>query len=88
MKKALSLIAMVAVLGLVAAAWARSEVRNPELGAPALYDQVWLYGSDKPSVVARIVNGGGAVMPAWQGRLDPTTIKALTVYVHSLGGGQ
>jgi cytochrome c oxidase cbb3-type subunit III len=61
---------------------------NPELGAPALYDKVWLYGDDKASVVSRIVNGGGAVMPAWQGRLDPTTIKALTVYVHSLGGGQ
>ncbi|WP_016921890.1 cytochrome-c oxidase, cbb3-type subunit III [Methylocystis parvus] len=61
---------------------------NPEMGAPALYDQVWLYGSDKPSVVARIVNGGGAVMPAWKDRLDDTTIKALAVYVHSLGGGQ
>ena len=32
--------------------------------------------------------GGGNVMPAWNGRLDETTIKALTVYVHSLGGGQ
>jgi len=27
-------------------------------------------------------------MPAWSGRLDPVTIKALTVYVGSLGGGQ
>jgi len=27
-------------------------------------------------------------MPAWVGRLDPVTIKALTVYVHSLGGGK
>ena len=24
----------------------------------------------------------------WVGRLDPSTIKALTVYVHSLGGGK
>ncbi|MCC3246837.1 cytochrome-c oxidase, cbb3-type subunit III [Methylocystis sp. WRRC1] len=61
---------------------------NPEMGAPALYDQVWLYGSDKPSIVARITNGGGGVMPAWKDKLDETTIKALTVYVHSLGGGQ
>ncbi len=61
---------------------------NPEMGAPALYDQVWLYGADKPTIVARIANGGGAVMPAWKGRLDDTTIKALAVYVHSLGGGQ
>jgi cytochrome c oxidase cbb3-type subunit 3 len=27
-------------------------------------------------------------MPAWEGRLDPTTIKAMAVYVHSLGGGK
>lgn len=61
---------------------------NAEIGAPNLVDAIWLYGSDKPSVVARIVNGGGGVMPAWQDRLDDTTVKALTVYVHSLGGGQ
>jgi cytochrome c oxidase cbb3-type subunit III len=28
------------------------------------------------------------VMPAWAGRLDPVTIKALAYYVHSLGGGE
>jgi cytochrome c oxidase cbb3-type subunit III len=28
------------------------------------------------------------MMPAWTGRLDPSTIKAMAVYVHSLGGGQ
>jgi len=28
------------------------------------------------------------VMPAWEGRLDPVTIKSLTIYVHSLGGGK
>jgi cytochrome c oxidase cbb3-type subunit 3 len=27
-------------------------------------------------------------LPAWAGRLDENTIKKLTVYVHSLGGGQ
>jgi cytochrome c oxidase cbb3-type subunit 3 len=27
-------------------------------------------------------------MPAWGGRLSDPTIKALTVYVHSLGGGE
>ena len=61
---------------------------NTELGAPNLVDAIWLYGSDKPAIVNRIVNGGGGVMPAWKDRLDDTTIKALTVYVHSLGGGQ
>ena len=27
-------------------------------------------------------------MPAWTGRLDAETLKALAVYVHSLGGGK
>ena len=61
---------------------------NLELGAPNLTDGIWLYGSDRDSVIATITNGRGGIMPAWAGRLDPTTIKALTVYVHSLGGGK
>ena len=28
------------------------------------------------------------VMPTWEGKLDDNTVKMLTVYVHSLGGGQ
>ena len=27
-------------------------------------------------------------MPTWEGRLDPATVNALTVYVHTLGGGR
>jgi cytochrome c oxidase cbb3-type subunit 3 len=61
---------------------------NLELGAPNLTDKIWLYGSDEASIVETIANGRAGVMPAWTGRLDPTTIKALAVYVHSLGGGQ
>lgn len=61
---------------------------NAELGAPNLFDAIWLYGSDKTALVNRVANGGGGVMPAWQERLDETTIKALTVYVRSLGGGR
>jgi len=59
-----------------------------ELGAPNLSDAIWLYGADKPSVVDGIWNGRGGVMPAWAGRLDDVTIKALSVYVYSLGGGE
>jgi len=59
-----------------------------ELGAPNLSDAIWLYGADKPSVVDGIWNGRGGVMPGWAGRLDDVTIKALAVYVHSLGGGE
>ena len=61
---------------------------NQEMGAPNLTDQIWLYGSDEASIVETITNGRAGVMPAWTGRLDPVTIKALTVYVHSLGGGK
>lgn len=61
---------------------------NPELGAPNLSDAIWLYGAAKADIVKSIETGRGGVMPAWTGRLDESTIKKLTVYVHSLGGGQ
>lgn len=61
---------------------------NRDLGAPNLTDGIWLFGSSKPAVMASISTGRGGVMPAWAGRLDENTIKKLTVYVHSLGGGQ
>jgi cytochrome c oxidase cbb3-type subunit 3 len=59
-----------------------------ELGAPALNDQIWLYGGTKAEIIQQIHNPRHGVMPAWIDRLTPETIKALTVYVHSLGGGQ
>lgn len=61
---------------------------NRELGAPDLTDAIWLYGSSRDAVVESIRTGRGGQMPIWEGRLDPVTIKSLTVYVHSLGGGQ
>lgn len=61
---------------------------NQELGAPNLTDKIWLYAPDEATIVDVITNGRGGVMPAWVDRLDPVTIKALAVYVHSLGGGQ
>jgi cytochrome c oxidase cbb3-type subunit III len=61
---------------------------NRELGAPSLTSGIWLYSPDKQAIMDGITNGRGAVMPAWAGRLDPTTIKALTVYVYSFGGGE
>ncbi|MBA4219444.1 MAG: cytochrome-c oxidase, cbb3-type subunit III [Methylobacterium sp.] len=61
---------------------------NQELGAPNLTDAISLYGMDMASLTETIANSRNGVMPGWAGRLDETTIKALTVYVHSLGGGQ
>jgi cytochrome c oxidase cbb3-type subunit 3 len=59
-----------------------------EKGAPRLASHVHLKGDDKASVVAQISNPRMGVMPAWNTRLDPATIKSLTLYVHSLGGGE
>lgn len=61
---------------------------NRELGAPNLTDKIWLYGSDKQTIVQGITNGRGGVMPNWGTRLPEPTIKALTVFVHTLGGGE
>ena len=61
---------------------------NPELGAPNLTDKIWLYGSDEAALVETISNGRAGVMPSWEGRFDGATLKALAVYVHSLGGGK
>ncbi len=59
-----------------------------EKGAPRLASQVHLYGNDRATVVAQITTPRMGVMPAWNTRLDPATIKALALYVHSLGGGE
>jgi cytochrome c oxidase cbb3-type subunit 3 len=60
----------------------------PALGGPNLTDAEWLYGSDRATIHDQIVNGRGGVMPAWEGRLTPETIKAMAVYVHSNAGGR
>jgi cytochrome c oxidase cbb3-type subunit 3 len=60
---------------------------NQELGAANLTDSIWFYGSDKRTIVDGVERGRGGVMPAWDDRLSDPTIKALTVYVWSFGGG-
>ncbi|MDO5647560.1 cytochrome-c oxidase, cbb3-type subunit III [Paracoccus sp. (in: a-proteobacteria)] len=57
-------------------------------GAPALNDQVWLYGGDAATITRIIHEGPYGVMPAWSNRLTEAEIRALTVYVHGLGGGE
>ncbi len=61
---------------------------NRAYGAPNLTDNEWLYGPTREDIHDQIWNGRGGVMPTWGGRLSPETIKALAVYVHSLGGGE
>ncbi|MBI1329705.1 MAG: cytochrome-c oxidase, cbb3-type subunit III [Alphaproteobacteria bacterium] len=61
---------------------------NREFGAPNLTDADWLYGGSPQEISTQIYLGRGGVMPTWQGRLSPETIKSLAIYVHSLGGGE
>jgi cytochrome c oxidase cbb3-type subunit III len=61
---------------------------SQEFGAPNLTDGIWLYGNSIETIVETVTNGRQGLMPAWGARLDPVTLKALTVYVHSLGGGK
>jgi cytochrome c oxidase cbb3-type subunit III len=59
-----------------------------EFGAPNLTDGIWLYGGDVASIKTTITKARYGVMPRWDNRLDPVTIKMLAAYVHSLGGGE
>jgi cytochrome c oxidase cbb3-type subunit 3 len=61
---------------------------NKDLGAPALNNNIWLFKGGKEGIVAQVTKPKHGSMPAWSERLDETTIKMLTVYVHSLGGGK
>ena len=61
---------------------------NREVGAPNLTDGIWLYGSDKATIVQGLQQGRGGVMPVWEGRLSEPVIKALAVYVYGFGGGE
>lgn len=58
------------------------------MGAPNLTDNEWLYGGTAQAIRDQIWNGRGGVMPAWQDRLDPTTLKAVAVYIHANAGGR
>lgn len=58
------------------------------VGAPNIADAIWLYGDAREDVIETITNARYGVMPNWDTRLDEDTIKQLTIYVHSLGGGE
>ncbi|MFA6219769.1 MAG: cytochrome-c oxidase, cbb3-type subunit III [Erythrobacter sp.] len=61
---------------------------NRQFGAPRLNDAIWLRGSSAQAIRNQVLNPRMGAMPAWGERLDPVTVKMLTVYVHSLGGGE
>ena len=57
-------------------------------GAPNLTDADWLYGGDRATILRTINGPRYGVMPAWGERFDAATVRALAIYVHSLGGGE
>ncbi|GAA0647489.1 cytochrome-c oxidase, cbb3-type subunit III [Sphingomonas ursincola] len=59
-----------------------------ELGGPKLTDAVWLYGGSREAIARTIYAPRNGVMPRWNDKLDAVTIKMLSAYVHSLGGGE
>lgn len=61
---------------------------NRELGAPNLADAIWLKVDGEAGIAEQVRAPKHGVMPAWQARLSSDTVKQLTVYIHSLGGGE
>jgi cytochrome c oxidase cbb3-type subunit III len=58
------------------------------LGAPNLTDAIWLYGGEYDTLTETVTNSRNGVMPAWQTRLTEAQIRAVSLYVHQLGGGK
>ncbi|MBO6716704.1 MAG: cytochrome-c oxidase, cbb3-type subunit III [Rhizobiaceae bacterium] len=61
---------------------------NRDLGAPDLTDAIWLYGASEEEIAQQVRIPRHGMMPGWADRLGDTTVKQLSVYVHSLGGGE
>ena len=57
-------------------------------GAPNLTDAIWLYAGDAATLTETVTKARYGVMPAWAGRLTESDIRAVSSYVHSLGGGE
>jgi cytochrome c oxidase cbb3-type subunit 3 len=61
---------------------------NRMLGAPNLSDEIWLYGGDRDTLEYTVRNARFGVMPAWGQRLSEEDVRAVSIYVHALGGGE
>ena len=61
---------------------------NRDMGAPNLADAIWLKSHGEDGIIAQIRTPKHGAMPAWGERLGDTTVKQLTLFVHSLGGGE
>ena len=58
---------------------------DPAIGAPNLRDRKWLRGDGSRRDISRIIREGlHGVSPAFHGRLDPASVRAVAAYVASL----
>ena len=57
-------------------------------GAPNLADAIWLYGGSDAALIETITYARFGVMPAWGQRLSEVDVRAVSTYVHALGGGE
>ncbi|MEM8920588.1 MAG: cytochrome-c oxidase, cbb3-type subunit III, partial [Pseudomonadota bacterium] len=57
-------------------------------GAPDLTDATWQFGGTRNDIYETIYFARNMHMPAWSDRVDEAGIRALSVYVHALGGGE
>ena len=57
-------------------------------GAPRLNDAIWLYGGTREAITESVTYGRFGVMPNWKTRLSEDEIRAVSFYVHGLGGGE
>ncbi|MBF0589982.1 MAG: cytochrome-c oxidase, cbb3-type subunit III [Magnetococcales bacterium] len=70
------------------------EALEASVGAPNLTDGIWLYGGSRKAINQSIAKGRNGKMPAWGSgfegfgrKLDPLSIKEVSLYVHTLSGG-
>ncbi len=59
-----------------------------EMGAPNLADAIWLRGGSHDAILRQLKAPRMGVMPPWQARLGEAEVRAVTAYVHGLGGGE
>lgn len=63
---------------------------SQEVGAPPLNNPIWLYahGGSRNEIMTQINTPRHGVMPSWRDRISDVDIKQVSIFVHSLGGGQ
>lgn len=59
---------------------------NQLIGAPALFDDAWLYGDSVDAIHTTLTQGRSGVMPALGGALGEHGTRAVATYVYELNG--